>query len=167
MVALCLADQCVKLASRGVGLELAVPYGRVVLDEPLPKAGQVFLWEALHGPSDVGHGGHGNKATPVNDPTQLDLAQSAQRPAIQLQNGGTLLLTFADTVVAVLSAGIACWAARLAMSAPSNYPVFKGPATLYVLKMMPDGNAFVLTSSNERGGVPAAKKRFPVPNRTG
>ena len=30
---------------------------------------------------------------------------------------------------------------------------------------MPDGIAFVLTSSNERGGVPSAKKRFPVPNR--
>ncbi len=28
-------------------------------------------------------------------------------------------------------------------------------------EMMPDGNAFVLTSSNERGGVPSAKKRFP------
>lgn len=27
---------------------------------------------------------------------------------------------------------------------------------------MPDGIAFVLTSSNERGGVPFAKKRFPV-----
>jgi len=26
--------------------------------------------------------------------------------------------------------------------------------------MMPDGIAFVLTSSNERGGVPSAKKRF-------
>ena len=49
----------------------------------------------------------------------------------------------------------------------SNYPVFKGPGTLYIVKMMPDGNDFVLTSSNERGGVPSAKKRFPVPNRTG
>jgi hypothetical protein len=29
--------------------------------------------------------------------------------------------------------------------------------------MMPDGIAFVLTSSNERGGVPSAKKRVPVP----
>ena len=28
--------------------------------------------------------------------------------------------------------------------------------------MMPDGNAFVLTSSNERAGVPSAKKRFPA-----
>jgi hypothetical protein len=28
--------------------------------------------------------------------------------------------------------------------------------------MMPDGIAFVLTSSNERAGVPSAKKRFPV-----
>ena len=55
----------------------------------------------------------------------------------------------------------------LTMSESSNYPVFKGPATLYVLKMIPDGNACVLTSSNERGGVPSAKKRFPVPNRTG
>jgi len=51
--------------------------------------------------------------------------------------------------------------------ASSNYPVFKGPATLYLLRMMPDGIAFVLTSSNERAGVPSAKKRFPVPNRTG
>ena len=32
---------------------------------------------------------------------------------------------------------------------------------------MPDDNAFVLASSNERGGVPAAKKRFPLPSRTG
>jgi len=32
---------------------------------------------------------------------------------------------------------------------------------------MPEGIAFVLTSSNERAGVPSAKKRFPVPNRTG
>ncbi len=51
--------------------------------------------------------------------------------------------------------------------ASSNYPVFKGPSTLYLEKMMPDGIAFVLTSSNERGGVPCAKKRFPVPNMTG
>ena len=51
--------------------------------------------------------------------------------------------------------------------ASSNYPVFKGPATLYALRMTPDGIAFVLTNSNERGGVPSAKKRFPVPNRTG
>lgn len=51
--------------------------------------------------------------------------------------------------------------------ASSNYPVFKGPAALYVLKMMPDGNACVLTSSNARAGVPSAKRRFPVPNRTG
>jgi hypothetical protein len=48
-----------------------------------------------------------------------------------------------------------------------TYTVFKGPATLYVLKMMPDGNALVLESSNERGGVPSEKKRFPVPSRTG
>ena len=33
--------------------------------------------------------------------------------------------------------------------------------------MLPDGKALVLTSSNERGGVPSAKKRFPVPSRTG
>ena len=49
----------------------------------------------------------------------------------------------------------------------SNYPAFKAPTTLYVLKMMPDGNAFVLMSSNVCGGVPSAKKRFPVPNSTG
>jgi hypothetical protein len=28
--------------------------------------------------------------------------------------------------------------------------------------MMPDGIAFAVTSSNERGGVPSAKKRFPA-----
>jgi len=33
--------------------------------------------------------------------------------------------------------------------------------------MTPDASAFVLTSSNERGGVPSAKMRFPVPNKTG
>src|ERR1039458_6138096 len=33
--------------------------------------------------------------------------------------------------------------------------------------MTPDARAFVLTSSNERGGVPSAKMRFPVPNKTG
>lgn len=77
MVALCFADQCVKFASRGVGLELAVPYGRVVLGKPLPKAGQVSLREALHGQGDVGHGDHENKATPVNPATQLDLGLSA------------------------------------------------------------------------------------------
>ena len=51
--------------------------------------------------------------------------------------------------------------------AASNYPVFKGLATLYMLRMTPDGIAFALTSSNDRGGVPSAKMRFPVPNRTG
>lgn len=45
--------------------------------------------------------------------------------------------------------------------------VFKGPATLYALRMMPDGKACVLTSSNVRGGVRSAKKRFPVPNKIG
>jgi hypothetical protein len=33
--------------------------------------------------------------------------------------------------------------------------------------MTPDARAFVLTSSNERGEVPSAKMRFPVPNKTG
>src|ERR1035437_9228184 len=33
--------------------------------------------------------------------------------------------------------------------------------------MTPDARAFVLTSSNECGGVPSAKMRFPVPNKTG
>ena len=51
--------------------------------------------------------------------------------------------------------------------ASSNYPVFKGPATLYTLRITPDGVACVLTSSNARAGVPSATKRFPVPNRTG
>jgi hypothetical protein len=35
------------------------------------------------------------------------------------------------------------------------------------LMMTPDASAFVLTNSNERGGVPSAKMRFPVPNKTG
>src|SRR5229473_8057343 len=39
--------------------------------------------------------------------------------------------------------------------------------TLYVLRRTPDGVAIVLTSSNACAGVPSAKKRFPVPNRTG
>src|SRR6202158_4600199 len=41
-------------------------------------------------------------------------------------------------------------------------PVRKGPLGLYMLMMTPDARAFVLTSSNERGGVPSAKKRFPA-----
>ena len=61
VVALCLAHQCVKFASRNVGLELTVPDRRIVLDEPLPKARKVLLREALHGPCDLGHGGHGNR----------------------------------------------------------------------------------------------------------
>ena len=49
----------------------------------------------------------------------------------------------------------------------SGHPVFKGPATLYVLRMTAAGAACVLTSTNERAGVPSAKMRLPVPNRTG
>jgi hypothetical protein len=56
---------------------------------------------------------------------------------------------------------------RLTPGASSNYAVFKGPATLYAQKTMPDGIAFVLISSKERGGVPSAKRHFPVPNSTG
>src|ERR1043166_8390440 len=48
-----------------------------------------------------------------------------------------------------------------------NYPAFKGPMTLYVLRRTPDGVACVLTSSNSCAGVPSAKKRFPDPKRTG
>ena len=36
---------------------------------------------------------------------------------------------------------------------------------MYVLRMMPDGIADVLTSANARAGVPSAKKRLPAPNR--
>src|SRR5579864_7098967 len=32
---------------------------------------------------------------------------------------------------------------------------------------MPDGKACVLSSANARGGVPSAKRRFPLPSRTG
>src|SRR5437016_12744319 len=32
---------------------------------------------------------------------------------------------------------------------------------------MPDGKACVLSSANEGGGVPSAKRRFPLPSRTG
>ena len=35
------------------------------------------------------------------------------------------------------------------------YQVFNGPATLFGLRMMPDGIALALTSSNEHGGVPS------------
>ena len=45
--------------------------------------------------------------------------------------------------------------------------LFKAPAVLYVLRMIPDGIALVLTSSNVRGGVPSANRRLPVPNKTG
>ena len=33
--------------------------------------------------------------------------------------------------------------------------------------MTPEDTAFVLTSASSRGGVPSAKMRLPVPNRTG
>jgi hypothetical protein len=49
----------------------------------------------------------------------------------------------------------------------SNYPVFKGPATLYVLKTMPDGMAFVLTRASSRGSTLSEKKRLPRPSKTG
>jgi hypothetical protein len=75
-------------------LELTIPYRGIVLGEPLPKAGQVFLWEALDGHSDVGHGGHGDKATPANDPAQLD----RRRPANGLVTAqrGLLALSIGD-----------------------------------------------------------------------
>ena len=62
---------------RRVDLELTIPRRSIVLGEPLPKAGQVPLWEALDGPSDIGHGGHGNKATPVNSLVQLGYLRSS------------------------------------------------------------------------------------------
>jgi hypothetical protein len=43
----------------------------------------------------------------------------------------------------------------------SNYPVFKGPATLYVLRILPDGIAVVLTSSNSGARVRSAKEALP------
>ncbi len=49
----------------------------------------------------------------------------------------------------------------------SSYPAFKGPAILYVLRIMPEGRTFVPANSSEQGGVPSAKKRFPMPSRTG
>jgi hypothetical protein len=48
-----------------------------------------------------------------------------------------------------------------------RHPADIGPMTLYALRMMPDGRAFVLTSWNARAEVPSAKHRFPVPNRIG
>ncbi len=33
--------------------------------------------------------------------------------------------------------------------------------------MMPVGVVLVLSSSKDRGAVPSAKKRFPMPNKTG
>ena len=44
---------------------------------------------------------------------------------------------------------------------------FKGPAALYAFITMPEDKAFVLASSNARGGVPSVKTRFPFPNRIG
>jgi hypothetical protein len=40
-----------------------------------------------------------------------------------------------------------------------NYPVFKGPATLYIVRMMPDGIAFVLTRRSETWGFCAYDAR--------
>ena len=47
--------------------------------------------------------------------------------------------------------------------ASSNYPVFRGPATLYALRMTPDGVAVVLTSSNARAGFPPQRSASPCP----
>jgi|GEM_PF-3206217 len=63
-----------------------------------------------------------------------------------------------------LQNGVPVFTAALASS---NYLAFKAPVPLYVLKMMPDGNACVLMSWNACAGIPSAKKRFPVPNSTG
>ena len=49
----------------------------------------------------------------------------------------------------------------------SNYAVFKGPATLYVLRMMPDGKLLVLTRASSRGPTLSEKKRLPRPSKTG
>jgi hypothetical protein len=43
--------------------------------------------------------------------------------------------------------------ARPARAVQPPYAVFKGPAALYVVRMTPDGIAFVLTSSNARGAA--------------
>jgi hypothetical protein len=47
--------------------------------------------------------------------------------------------------------------ARPARAVQPPYAVFKGPAALYVVRMTPDGGAFVLTSSNERGAAAAGE----------
>src|SRR5947208_1557800 len=49
----------------------------------------------------------------------------------------------------------------------SDYPVFKGPATLYALRTMPDENACVLTRASSRGSTLSEKKRLPRPARVG
>lgn len=49
-------------------------------------------------------------------------------------------------------------------TASSSYPACKDPTNLHVLRMMPDGSAFVPTSSNERGGAPCDNERFPLPH---
>ncbi len=43
----------------------------------------------------------------------------------------------------------------------------KLPTSLYRLKMTPDANVCVSTSSRRRAGVPSANRRLPVPSSTG
>ena len=89
-----------------------------------------------------------------------DIVEGIRR--IKSQNGPDLILWGSSTLTStLLEHGLADEILLIV------YPVFKGPATLKVLRMTPVGIAFVLISSNERGGVPSANKRFPVPNRTG
>lgn len=52
-------------------------------------------------------------------------------------------------------------------AASSDCAACRGPTVSYELRMMPDGMACVLTSSNARAAVPSANKRFPAPNKTG
>lgn len=79
MVALRLSNQGIEFPRRCVSRELTIPHRRIVLGKPLPESREFPLWKALHGPGDVGDGGHGNKATLVMNPAQLNLRLSAQR----------------------------------------------------------------------------------------
>ena len=61
VVALGFPNQSIQTAGRDVRLELTVPLGPVVVDEPPAEVRQVSPWETFHGGGDFGDGGHGDR----------------------------------------------------------------------------------------------------------
>jgi hypothetical protein len=61
VVALGFVDQRIQAAGADVRVELTVPLGRVVVDEPPAEARHVSSWETCHGGRDLGYGSHGEK----------------------------------------------------------------------------------------------------------